>query len=64
MAGTEYFSEAAQPRDHIPVNTMRKLHNHTHEEPQNVFFFPAAVCLRCCERFTEGDYHTVFYCLK
>ena len=24
MAGTEYFSETAQPRDHMPVNTMRK----------------------------------------
>ena len=31
MAGTEYFGETAiQPRDHIPVNTMRKSHNHTH----------------------------------
>ena len=30
MAGTKYFGEtAAQPRDHIPVNTMRKSHNHT-----------------------------------
>ena len=31
MAGTEYFGETAQPRDHIPelpVNTMRKSHNH------------------------------------
>ena len=27
MAGTEYFGETAQPRDHIPVNTMRKSHN-------------------------------------
>ena len=27
MAGTEYFGETAlQPRDHIPVNTMRKSH--------------------------------------
>ena len=31
MAGTEYFGETAvQPRDYIPVNTMRKPHNHTH----------------------------------
>ena len=29
MAGTEYFSETAQPRDHIAVNTMRKSYNHT-----------------------------------
>ena len=30
MAGTEYFGETAvQPRDHIPVNTMRKSDNHT-----------------------------------
>ena len=30
MAGTEYFGQTAvQPRDHIPVNTMRKSHNHT-----------------------------------
>ena len=30
MAGTEYFGETAvQPRDHIPVNTIRKSHNHT-----------------------------------
>ena len=30
MGGTEYFGETAvQPRDHIPVNTMRKSHNHT-----------------------------------
>ena len=30
MAGTEYFGETAvQPRDHIPVNTVRKSHNHT-----------------------------------
>ena len=28
MAGTEYFGET-KPRDHIPVNTMRKSHNHT-----------------------------------
>ena len=27
MAGTEYFGETAQPRDHIPVNTMRKSHS-------------------------------------
>ena len=27
MAGTEYFGQTAvQPRDHIPVNTMRKSH--------------------------------------
>ena len=27
MAGTDYFGETAvQPRDHIPVNTMRKSH--------------------------------------
>ena len=26
MAGTEYFGETAQPRDHIPINTMRKSH--------------------------------------
>ena len=24
MAGTEYFSQTAQPRDHMPVNTIRK----------------------------------------
>ena len=30
MAGTEYFGQTAvQPRYHIPVNTMRKSHNHT-----------------------------------
>ena len=30
MAGTEYFGQTAvQPRDHIPVNTMRKSYNHT-----------------------------------
>ena len=29
MAGTEYFGEIAQPHDHLPVNTMRKSHNHT-----------------------------------
>ena len=30
MAGTQYFGETAvQPRDHTPVNTMRKSHNHT-----------------------------------
>ena len=29
MAGTEYFVEIAQPRDHLRVNTMRKSHNHT-----------------------------------
>ena len=30
MAGTEYFGETVvQLRDHIPVNTMRKSHNHT-----------------------------------
>ena len=31
MAGTEYFGQTAvQPRDHIPVNTMRKSHrSHT-----------------------------------
>ena len=30
MAGTEYFAQTAvQPRDHIPVKTMRKSHNHT-----------------------------------
>ena len=30
MGGTEYLGETAvQPRDHIPVNTMRKSHNHT-----------------------------------
>ena len=30
MAGTEYFGQTAvQPRDHIPVNTMRKSHNRT-----------------------------------
>ena len=30
MAGTEYFGETAvQPRDHIPVNTMRKSQSHT-----------------------------------
>ena len=30
MAGTEYFGETSvQPRDHIPVNTMRNSHNHT-----------------------------------
>ena len=30
MAGTEYFGETeVQPRDHIPVNTMRKSLNHT-----------------------------------
>ena len=30
MAGIEYLGETAvQPRDHIPVNTMRKSHNHT-----------------------------------
>ena len=30
MAGTEYFGQTAvQPRDHTPVNTMRKSHNHT-----------------------------------
>ena len=29
MAGTEYFGQTAvQPRDHIPVNSMRKSHNH------------------------------------
>ena len=27
-------------------------------------FFPAAGCLRCCGRFTEGDYHTISYCAK
>ena len=29
MAGTEYFNETAQPRDHIPLNTMRKSQSHT-----------------------------------
>ena len=30
MAGTEYFGETAvQPRNHIPVNTMRKSQSHT-----------------------------------
>ena len=30
MAGREYFGETAvKPRNHIPVNTMRKSHNHT-----------------------------------
>ena len=30
MDGTEYFGETAvQPRNHIPVNTMRKSHNQT-----------------------------------
>ena len=30
MAGIEYFGETAvQPLDHIPVNTVRKSHNHT-----------------------------------
>ena len=30
MAGTEYFGQAAvEPHDHIPINTMRKSHNHT-----------------------------------
>ena len=30
MAGTEYFGQTAgQPRDLIPVNTMRKSYNHT-----------------------------------
>ena len=29
MAGTEYFSETAQPRKHIAVNTMRKSQSRT-----------------------------------
>ena len=29
MAGTEYFSETAQSRDHIPLNIMRKSQSHT-----------------------------------
>ena len=29
MADTEYFSETAQPRDHIPLNTMWKSQSHT-----------------------------------
>ena len=30
MAGTAYFGQiAVQPRDHIPVNTELKSHNHT-----------------------------------
>ena len=30
MAGTEYFGETAvQPRNHIPVNSMRNSHNPT-----------------------------------
>ena len=30
VAGREYFGQTAvQPRNHIPVNTMRKSHNHT-----------------------------------
>ena len=30
MDGTEYFDETAvQPRNHIPVNTMRKSHDQT-----------------------------------
>ena len=30
LAGTEYFGETeVQPRDNIPVNTMRKPQNHT-----------------------------------
>ena len=29
IAGTEYFGQnAVQPRNHIPVNTIRKSHNH------------------------------------
>ena len=36
MAGTEYFGETAvQPHDHIPVNTMRKSHNHTLSRTDN-----------------------------
>ena len=31
MPGTHYFGETALKQDrHIPVNTMRKLHNHDH----------------------------------
>jgi len=29
IAQTEYFGATAQQRDHIPVNTVRKSHNHT-----------------------------------
>ena len=28
MAGTEYFSETAQPRDQMPLNTMWKSQSH------------------------------------
>ena len=37
MAGTGYFGQTAvQPRDHIPVNTMRKSRNHTQDGVQTV----------------------------
>ena len=43
MAGTEYFGETAvQPRDHIPVNTMRKSHDHT-EKNYEMFANPVFI---------------------
>ena len=56
MAGTEYFGETAvQRRDPIPVNTMRKSHNHTlsrhrYDYPQPHIIF---------SRLTQAKYHWI-----
>ena len=43
MASTKYFGETAvQPSDHIPVNTMRKSHDHT-EKNYEMFANPVFI---------------------
>ena len=56
MAGTEYFGQTAiQPRDHIPVNTMRKSHithlsgtDKDYPQPRIIF-----------SRLTSAKYHRI-----
>ena len=54
MAGTEYFGETAvQPRDHIPVNTMRKSLTQSHT-------FAALIRLSTIlSRLTQAKYHRI-----
>ena len=58
MAGTEYFGPTTQPRGHtwvLPVNTVRKSHNHTlsrhwYDYPQPRIIF---------SRLTQAKYHQI-----
>ena len=56
MAGTEYFGETAvQPRDHIPVNTTRKSHNHTLSPNWQGYPQPLIIL----SRLTQAKYHRI-----